>query len=240
MLCRRRPARAARGSPYTLAGRTGWPAGTGIRQAADPAGSLARPPATAAALAAAAAAAAFPLLLGGLAGFVLRLGAGHPARPGRLAGLLFRFPCPRPGPAGLSFGFAGLIAALFLQLRRGQDLARGGQLTGPLAQHVIGQVVIDQARDPPDRLLRRGDVHPGPLPRGQPSFCSTRCGRLAAHSPIAVNESRPASRAAIAIAITHGTLNRTPRGSRRSGSRASRTHSDAGTAGPGESPREQQ
>ena len=104
-----------------------------------------------------------PLLPGGLAGFVLRLGAGRPVPPGRLAGLLFRFPCPRPGPAGLSFGFAGLIAALFLQLRRGQDLARGGQLTGPLAQHIIGQVVIDHARDPPYRLLRRGDVHPGPL-----------------------------------------------------------------------------
>ena len=76
---------------------------------------------------------------------------------------------------------------------------------------------------------------PARLLRGQPSFFSTRCGRLAAHSPIAVNESRPASRAAIATATTHGTLNRTPRGSRLSGSRSSHSRSDAGTTGPGQS-----
>ena len=130
----------------------------------------------------------------------------------------------------LAFALRALSAAPFLQLRRGQDLARGGQLGRPPAQQVIGQVVIDQARDPPDRLLRRGDVHPGPLAAaGSPAPCSTRCGRLAAHSPIAVNESHPASRAAIAIAITHGRVNRTPRRSRGSGSRASHCHSDAGS-----------
>jgi len=46
-----------------------------------------------------------------------------------------------------------------------------------------------------------------------------------------VNESRPASRAAIAIAITHGRLNRTPRGSRGSGSRPSQCHKEPGPDG---------
>ena len=44
---------------------------------------------------------------------------------------------------------------------------------------------------------------PARLLSGRPSALSTRCGRLAAHSPTAVNESHPASRAAIATAITH-------------------------------------
>jgi hypothetical protein len=49
------------------------------------------------------------------------------------------------------------------------------------------------------------------------------------------HESHPASRAAIAIAIAHARVNRTPRGSRGSGSRASHCHSEPGTPGPGES-----
>ena len=75
----------------------------------------------------------------------------------RLAALR-ALPLPAPSP-----GLAGRVAALFLQLRRGQDLARGGQPGCPPAQQVIGQVMIAQARDPPHRLLRRGDVDPRPL-----------------------------------------------------------------------------
>ena len=97
---------------------------------------------------------AFPL--GGLAGLLLRPAARRPRLLGRLAGLV---PCF----AGLGFGLAGRVAALFLQLRRGQDPARGGQLGRVPAQQVIGQVMVDQAGDPPDRLLRRGDADPGPL-----------------------------------------------------------------------------
>jgi|GEM_PF-5533224 hypothetical protein len=98
----------------------------------------------------------FPCLLAGLAGLLLRLGAGRPVPPGGLAGLLLRF--PRLGP-----GLAGRIAALFLQLRRGEDLARGGQPGCPPAQQVISQVMVDAGRagHPPHRLLRRGDIDPG-------------------------------------------------------------------------------
>ena len=76
---------------------------------------------------------------------------------------------------------------------------------------------------------------PARLCRGQPSALSTRCGRLAARSPAAVNESHPASLAAIEIAITHGRVNRTSRGSRGSCRRPSHCHSEAGAAGSGES-----
>src|SRR5271165_179977 len=91
----------------------------------------------------------FPLPPGGLAGLLVRQLAGSPLPPGGLAG---------PG-----LRLAGLVPAAFLQPGRGQDPARGGQLARPAAQQVIGQVVIAQARDPPDRLLRRGDVDPRPL-----------------------------------------------------------------------------
>src|ERR1019366_7278275 len=142
-----RPRSAAgtcRGSPYAPAGSTGCPAGTGIRPKAEPAGSLARPPATACALAAAAA-------------------AGVP--PGGLACFLLRFPCLFPGLAGLGLRRTGRVAALLLQLRRGEDLARGGQLRRPPAQQVPGRVVVEPGRaaPPPHRLLRRGDIDPGPL-----------------------------------------------------------------------------
>ena len=122
------------------------PGGVGAPQAADPLSTLAS--------ALPAALGAFPP--GGLAGLLLRPAAHRPRLPGRLAGLV---PCF----AGLGFGLAGRVAALFLQLRRGQDLARGGQLGRVPAQQVIGQVMVDQAGDPPDRLLRRGDADPGPL-----------------------------------------------------------------------------
>src|ERR1035441_56804 len=120
-------------------------------------------------------------------------------------------------------------------------LRRGDIDPGPLAQRAA------QRLEHPLRGARRPFPHPrgrgGPgrtypptrLLSGQPSALSTRCGRLAAHSPIAVNESHPASRAAIATAITHARVNRTPRRSRGSGSRASHRHSDTGEPGPGES-----
>ena len=110
--------------------------------------------------------------LGASAGDGLRRGGdrgrgGFPLTPGGLAGLLVRqlagSPLPPGGLAGPGLRLAGLVPAAFLQLGRGQDLARSGQLARPAAQQVIGQVVIAQARDPPDRLLRRGDVDPRPL-----------------------------------------------------------------------------
>ena len=90
----------------------------------------------------------FPLPPGGLTGLLPRQLAGSPLPPGGLAG---------PGLC-----LAGLVPAAFLQPGGGQDPARG-QLARPAAQQVIGPVVIAQARDPPDRLLRRGDVDPRPL-----------------------------------------------------------------------------
>jgi len=104
-------------------------------------------------------------LPGGLAGLFLRLDAGRPVPPGSLAGLLLRFPCPFPGLAGPGLRRAGRVAALFLQLRRGEDLARGGQFRRPPAQQVTGQVMVDAGRagHPPHRLLPRGDMDPGPL-----------------------------------------------------------------------------
>ena len=80
--------------------------------------------------------------------------------------------------------------------------------------------MIDQAGDPPDRLLRRGDADPGPLVPRAAQRLEHPLRRLAAHSPAAVNESHPASLAATEIAITHGRVNRTPRGSRGSGRQA--------------------
>ena len=174
----------------------------------------------------------FPCLLAGLAGLLLRLGAGRPVPPGGLAGLLLRFPRLLPG-------LAGRVAALFLQLRRGEDLARGGQPGCPPAQQVISQVMVHAGRAATRRTVFSDGAAwtPARLLSGQPSALSTRCGRLAAHSPTAVNESHPASRAAIATAITHATVNRTPRRSRGSGSRASQSHSDAGGPGSGENTR---
>jgi hypothetical protein len=90
-----------------------------------------------------------PCLPGGLTGLFPRPGAGRPRPPGCLAG-----PGPRP---------AGLVPALLLQLRRGQDLTPGRQLSCPPAQQVIGQVMVNQAADPPYRFLRRAGVEPRPL-----------------------------------------------------------------------------
>src|ERR1035441_553680 len=147
-----------------------------MRPQAEPAGSFARPPATASALAAIAAAAAFRA-------------------------------CP-----------AGLVPALFLQLRRREDLTGGGQLTRPTAQQVIGQVMVNQTRDPPYRLLRRADVEPRALvPRAAQRL---QHPLRAARRPLPDRGERitPGQRAAIAVAITHARLNRTPRRFRGSGS----------------------
>ena len=84
--------------------------------------------------------------------------------------------------------------------------------TGPASRRIV---FSDGATYTPARLCS-----------GQPSAFSTRCGRPAAHSPVAVNESHPASRAAIATAITHGRVNRTPRRSRGSGSCPSHCHNE--------------
>jgi len=72
------------------------------------------------------------------------LNIGHDLSPGQ------RCPLPLGGLACPGLRLAGLAAAPFLQPRRGQDLAPGGQLGRPPAQQVIGQVIIYRAgeRDP--------------------------------------------------------------------------------------------
>ena len=230
MPCRRRPGRAARGRGggrrRPRQGTPGGPRGPGHGRRPSRPGAWRARRRSPARWPRPRPAAAFRACLACL---LFRSAAGCPLPPGGLA-------CPVPRLAGPGFGPAGRVTALFLQLRRGQDLARGGQLGRVPAQQVIGQVMIDQAGDPPDRLLRRGDADPGPLvPRAAQRLEHPLRGRLAAHSPAAVNESHPASLAAIEIAITHGRVNRTPRGSRGSGSRPSHRHSEAGAAGSGES-----
>ena len=78
-------------------------------------------------------------------------------------------------------------------------------------------------------------MDPGPLAQRAAQRLEHPLRRASLPIPLtAVNESHPASRAAIATAITHATVNRTPRRSRGSGSRASQSHSDAGGPGSGE------
>ena len=117
----------------------------------------------------------------------------------RLAALraLFCAFSPWPWPCGPRRGAVPAAAP-----GRGSRTRRPARLSTRTAGHQPGHgprrpgtrrtVFSDGATSTPARLLS-----------GQPSALSTRCGRLAAHSPTAVNESHPASRAAIATAITH-------------------------------------
>ena len=190
---------------------------------------FARPPATACALAAAAAAAAFRACSRALPAFFSALAR---AARSRLAALRAFFSASR------AFSLALRAAS-----RRCSCSCAGEKISHAAASPAVHPHSRSSARSwstPAGPATRRtvfsdgATWTPARLLSGQPSALSTRCGRLAAHSPTAVNESHPASRAAIATAITHATVNRTPRRSRGSGSRASQSHSDAGGPGSGE------